>query len=154
MSSSLRFAGPGCGQTHNGKKLNQKSTTQACYLLSQFKPHIGPTFPADKILFELVPKPDHSCSDILVFFESHRVTKQLLQYIVGDIRAWQNERQVVRMRGQLILTKLREEGLMDEIELQFRCRGYDNDAFRDVFVGAQLIHILGGNAPFWAERLN
>ncbi|KAK2950646.1 hypothetical protein BLNAU_14452 [Blattamonas nauphoetae] len=72
----------------------------------------------------------------------------LLESVNIIFMAWQKEDSTVQQRGKLNMAKLREEGLSDEIELYIRCSSYDVIKSSEVFLGAKLIHNLGGNAPF------
>ncbi|KAK2950643.1 hypothetical protein BLNAU_14449 [Blattamonas nauphoetae] len=86
--------------------------------------------------------------DSLIFFESDKMTHSLLQTFMDDIIHWQAEDPAVQQREKLIMAKLREEGLADEIELRFRFHWFDFGRGSEVFLGAQVMHCLGGNVPF------
>ncbi|KAK2963970.1 hypothetical protein BLNAU_1051 [Blattamonas nauphoetae] len=120
-----------------GNNLDFNATDRACALLE----YIDGQFSSDKSIFKLVQRPNDSCSEqitqyalssslTLVFtdcihhLELQRQTRQLILNILRGISAWQKDNRSVQKRGHQILTKLREEGISDEIELRFRCRDY------------------------------
>ncbi|KAK2947291.1 hypothetical protein BLNAU_17767 [Blattamonas nauphoetae] len=65
-------------------------------------------------------------ADYLHFVEKDRLTEQILQYIPEGVNAWRKDKPDVWKRKKQILAKLREEGISDEIELNFRFRRYIN----------------------------
>ncbi|KAK2942935.1 hypothetical protein BLNAU_22146 [Blattamonas nauphoetae] len=89
-----------------------------------------------------------TCTDCLDYHENDHLTILALQGVMDGVRAWKKEGPAVRKRGQQILAKLCEEGLSDEIELVLQCSMSDIYGSRVVFLGAQLVHNLGGNIPF------
>ncbi|KAK2949240.1 hypothetical protein BLNAU_15843 [Blattamonas nauphoetae] len=124
-----------------------------------FFTHFGTILESPLLLEEMTPFVLSSSfalayTDILHFVELCISTGELLQFVTRGIRAWKKEGSATQKCGQLILTQLHQEGLADEIELHSRCRGFDEDAHRSVFVGTKLIEMFGGNAPFWAERVD
>ncbi|KAK2959045.1 hypothetical protein BLNAU_6061 [Blattamonas nauphoetae] len=87
-------------------------------------------------------------TDFLHFIKASHVAFFLLRGVKNGIKSWQKEDPVVQKRGALILFKLSEEGLSDEIELHIRCCGDDDKELCGVYIGLKLIHDLGENAPF------
>ncbi|KAK2950642.1 hypothetical protein BLNAU_14448 [Blattamonas nauphoetae] len=88
-------------------------------------------------------------TDCLHFYETNRSTSHLLQSVVDPLSDWWKDCPVFQKRRQRIVAKLCEEGVSDEIELHMRCEGYDECEHDDVFLGAVLIGLWGGNTPFF-----
>ncbi|KAK2947424.1 hypothetical protein BLNAU_17670 [Blattamonas nauphoetae] len=86
-----------------------------------------------------------SCLD---FFEKEDLTFILLRSVLNGLRQWRNAAQVVRKRGQQIVSKLNEEGYLDEIELHFQWNGIYVSEHRTVFPGVRLLVQLGANATY------
>ncbi|KAK2956324.1 hypothetical protein BLNAU_8691 [Blattamonas nauphoetae] len=89
--------------------------------------------------------------DTLVFFETNKIRKTLLRSLVDGLRRWPKDDSAAQKRGQQILVKLNEEGLADDVELNFRCFGWNDKEHRVVFIGVRLMHMLGGNALLLGE---
>ncbi|KAK2950649.1 hypothetical protein BLNAU_14455 [Blattamonas nauphoetae] len=87
-------------------------------------------------------------TEYLDFYENNDLTKQLLLGIKDVVCAFQDNIPAVNKRARQILSKLSEVGISDEIELHIRCSGFDFAEMKKVFLGAQLVHALGANAPF------
>ncbi|KAK2946741.1 hypothetical protein BLNAU_18337 [Blattamonas nauphoetae] len=84
--------------------------------------------------------------DSLAFVESVDDTIPLLLSMMSDIIEWQKEGPAVRERRQLILTKLWEEGLLDEFEKLIQCHCRLDPSTHIFFWGQDLLTNLGGNA--------
>ncbi|KAK2950645.1 hypothetical protein BLNAU_14451 [Blattamonas nauphoetae] len=91
-------------------------------------------------------------TDSLHFIETDVLTSDLLWFLKDGFLTWKMNAPAVQQRGQQILSKLRAEGLSDEIELHVRCTRFDFSEMWYVFLGAQLIHYLDANAPYLEER--
>ncbi|KAK2958421.1 hypothetical protein BLNAU_6691 [Blattamonas nauphoetae] len=89
-----------------------------------------------------------SFTDTLHSIETDLLTSFLLRSVVSGFRQWHEEYPAVQKRSLQIVAKLREEGISDEVELLARCSWYDDSEDCFVLLGAQLTHMLGGNAPF------
>ncbi|KAK2958931.1 hypothetical protein BLNAU_6180 [Blattamonas nauphoetae] len=89
-----------------------------------------------------------ACTDCPTFFETDSLTVTLLEYIRSARRQIGYCRPADRWRPLQILAKLRDDGISDVVELHMRCSGYDSVKSCRVFLGAQLIHELGGDVPF------
>ncbi|KAK2940268.1 hypothetical protein BLNAU_19476 [Blattamonas nauphoetae] len=109
-------------------------------------------FDVKQILFELLPTHDGSCTAFTESLIPLLTSSNEELSLVKDRTAWQNEDPSAQKRAQLILAKLCDEGLSDEIELHFQCDEYDYSEERMVFVGVRVIDQLGGNTPFHAEE--
>ncbi|KAK2942942.1 hypothetical protein BLNAU_22153 [Blattamonas nauphoetae] len=90
-------------------------------------------------------------SDSLLFFETNDLTFELLSRVLYGHEEWQDDTPAVRKRRHQIITKLSDEGLLDEIELHIRCHTRTYVGHQYVFIGAKLMHNLGGNVPFMGE---
>ncbi|KAK2955253.1 hypothetical protein BLNAU_9805 [Blattamonas nauphoetae] len=112
--------------------------------ISRIEPFKRGPFEGSQILFKLVPRPDGSCSGFtesilplltssnegvatssfsMLFYRSD--VKDLIRDVKTGISDWKNKCPTFQKRGQLILAKLREDGLMDAMEIRFRCNDYD-----------------------------
>ncbi|KAK2962891.1 hypothetical protein BLNAU_1914 [Blattamonas nauphoetae] len=80
-------------------------------------------------------------SDNLHFFETAKLTIILLRNEMKGVHAWKNIGPAFQKRGQPILAKLRDEGLTDKIELDFRCDCFDDSEHRsDCHEALQMYH--------------
>ncbi|KAK2950617.1 hypothetical protein BLNAU_14423 [Blattamonas nauphoetae] len=90
-------------------------------------------------------------SDSLHFFGTNDLTFELLSRVLYGHEEWQDDTPAVRKRRHQIITKLSDEGLLDEIELLTRVRRYEYTVRDIVHFGAKMIHDMGGNVSFKAE---
>ncbi|KAK2959009.1 hypothetical protein BLNAU_6025 [Blattamonas nauphoetae] len=87
----------------------------------------------------------------LVSLETAELTLDLLRSVEFGFRSWQKDDPAVRKRGQQIVTKLRDEGLSDELELHFQSCGDYSISYYHIFLGARAMTQLGGNARCWGN---
>ncbi|KAK2946272.1 hypothetical protein BLNAU_18793 [Blattamonas nauphoetae] len=94
-----------------------------------------------------------ACADCLHLFETNILAILLLEKILFGMTQWTKEDAAVQKRGLQIMVRLCDEGVSDAFEIRIRCEGIDREFWSPIFIGAKLIHLLGGNAPFkWNER--
>ncbi|KAK2948843.1 hypothetical protein BLNAU_16186 [Blattamonas nauphoetae] len=151
-----------------GNIMDSETVKQTCTILQKIADNIGRTAWTHRLLFELVPTRDDSCSGFtesivslltssneklvnLQFFKTNTLSIYLLRSLKKGLRAWRKEGPAVQKRGQQIMAKLREEGISDEIELPFQHSVLFNDRRHNIFLGIQLIDLIDGNVPYLGE---
>ncbi|KAK2958170.1 hypothetical protein BLNAU_6874 [Blattamonas nauphoetae] len=116
-----------------GNHFDDKTAQKACALLRRLKPFKSSSAEIDA---------ESTCMDSLTFIENRSDMHFLVEDVQTGIGAWQNKRPTFQKRGKQILAKLREEGLMDDMEIHFRCRRCEFTSYQDDFMGALVMSLL------------
>ncbi|KAK2950496.1 hypothetical protein BLNAU_14614 [Blattamonas nauphoetae] len=90
-------------------------------------------------------------SDSLTFINNKKTSNKYFKVLFNMFAFWRNAVPAVQKRQQQLLAQMIAEGLSDESELFIRCEKYRRFSSTRLFVGAKLIHTLGGNVPFKTE---